>query len=571
MSQHTLTLNCIGSCYTDADNRYSNYPSSVVKTGLKPTSMGGSINKHNGFVKFDDSTLPVRKKIINIKIRYYIQSIQYYLNWAKIQLGYTDTNVDLSTITFDKMATGYYCTNTRDFYTGATIPLYYEETLNALTVKVVSFDSEYNDNYFEISGHGSANPPSLIITYEDVAPDAPSPLDPVGAFKGNANIIRFSWTYNSSVGGIQKAFDLMWSTNGSTWTTVSQTTSNTYYDMPANSLPTGNIFWKVRCYNEYNEVSPESGISAFYATGVPTTPTITSVSTTSARPKVSWSAATQQLYQIQILQGNNIVYDSGSVPSLSLQTHKVTKFLADGTYTAKVRVKNEFDLFSEWASYSFTLYTAKPNKPVLTLSQSKYSVTATSDIAENSYLLLYRSEYDSNNFVCVGKVTVSEIIDYTVENNKQYQYFVRAVSSTETYSDSDISVVTSPQINQSIISPVSDLGNVFEVKYNLNDRPVKNITANITSSTNYFSGRKYAVTEYDEHFNTVISLTFFIKTDTDMEQIHEIINTKGAILYRDGRRKLYGNISGINITDHPFGYAVGFVIIQTDYSEEVEV
>src|SRR5690606_21467956 len=132
----------------------------------------------------------------------------------------------------------------------------------------------------------NTNPPYIEIVYEDVPPDKPTPKEPIGVYKDSFGIIRFEWQYNSDVGGEQKAFDLQWSTDQVNWTTVSQTTANNYYDMPANTLPAGNIYWRVRTYNEYDEVGPYSDIQSFYAIGAPAAPVLNAVPTNTARPVV---------------------------------------------------------------------------------------------------------------------------------------------------------------------------------------------------------------------------------------------------------------------------------------------
>ncbi|PYG88502.1 hypothetical protein LY28_01351 [Ruminiclostridium sufflavum DSM 19573] len=572
MAQHTITLACVGSCYTDADNRYTNYPSSIVKTGQNPTTMTGTVKRYTGYAKFNDSTLPIRKKVTNITLKYYVSSVNYYNDWARINIGSTDSDVNLSMLTFDATkGYGYSSTKSRTFYNGATIPAFYEDTLNVLAAKVVSFAAESNEHYFEIAGYGSANPPMLTVIYEDVPPDQPTPLAPIGNFISNNTTIKFSWNYNSSVGGTQKSFNLLWSTNGTTWTTVSQTTSNNYHDMPANTLPSGNIYWKVKTYNEYDEASPESDISTFYAIGSPAIPNIVSVTSGTARPTVLWTSSNQQIYQLQILRNSNIVFDTENVASISTKLHKVSEFLEDGDYTAQVRVKNEYDLWSGWGSTNFTITTTKPAKPTLVLVKKSYNITAISNIADNSYLLLYRSEYHKNNYICIKKTANNEIADYAIESNKKYKYFIRCVNSNEAYNDSNILDIYSPAIQNPVMLSVLDCNNVFVVKHNLGDKPNKSITKNLINTTNYFTGRKYSVTEFSEFEYNQIYLTFWVDLEADFLNLNSIINLKNIILYKDSRRKMFAKITGYAAIENVIGYTVNLTIDAVDYKEEVEV
>ena len=109
------------------------------------------------------------------------------------------------------------------------------------------------------------NAPYIEIIYEDVPPDKPTLISPIGEYKDSNSIIRFEWQYNSSVGGTQKAFDLQWSTDQVNWNTISDETSRYFYDMPAETLPAGNIYWRVQTYNEYDEASGYSDPEVFYS------------------------------------------------------------------------------------------------------------------------------------------------------------------------------------------------------------------------------------------------------------------------------------------------------------------
>jgi hypothetical protein len=300
-----------------------------------------------------------------------------------------------------------------------------------------------------------ANPPMLRVVYEDVSPDAPTPKGPISVYKNINTAIHFEWNYNSSVGGTQKKYDLQWSVDQTNWTTVSQTTANNYYDMSAGTLPAGNIYWRVRCYNEYDEVSDYCTSQSFYATGAPEAPTINAVPTDSARPVITWAAFGQQVYQLQILSGSTLIYDSGSQPGINVRQHKVTAFLADGIYTAKLRIKNEYDLWSAWSDTAFTITTVKPGKPTLTAQKSSCGISLSIGFTAD-YVLIYRDGK------CVGKTSDNSYADNAITNGSDHSYIVRAVevgTDTETYTDSNPITITA-EFKGALIAPVSDITNV---------------------------------------------------------------------------------------------------------------
>lgn len=580
MSRHIIDLPCIADMYVDEANPNTNYGSA---TSLKAGWLNDTPQKI-AYFRFNYLSYPARKRFVSAELLIYSEIARSNGSLAQISVYPTkEVNYewDEYTSTFN---TGHF--TGLHYYNFDSIPLnqYIEigisniynqknsiDWVSDLSVLYYQSGLSAGTTYIQVSSRETAHPPILRIVYDDVPPDQPIPKHPVGNYVDNSSVIRFTWDYNSSVGGLQKKFDLMWSEDGTTWNAVSQTTANNYYDMPSETLTSGNIYWKIKTYNEYDEASPESNINTFYAIGKPDTPSIVNVTSSTARPTVSWISEEQQTYQIQILQDDSVVYDSSEIASMSIKTHKISKFLQDGNYTAKLRTKNEYSLWSEWASIGFAIVTTKPTEPSLVLARKKYNITAISSIGTNSYLLLYRSEYNKNDFKCIYKSTTNDITDNKIESNKRYQYFVRAVNSSEAYNDSDILDVYAPTISKSIISPVSDLNNVFEINYNLGERPSKNLTKAMVTTSNYFTGRENPVTEFSEHSSQSVNLGFYIKLDTNYNQLVDIYNLKDVVLYRDGRRKFYGTISGFESKDHRAGYIIGFSIMQVDFDEEIEV
>lgn len=571
---------------------YSNIwqdPNSVT-VGIHKQGNGVDGYTWRAFLKYSLSSLPAKIIITNATLKIYCNWTNY--TWSLPQ-GYRNLELHKVTSSWSFSTLSTEPTFQASALQTITGPLY-EDTVYSFditnTIKNIYANTEQNyglmfkhqidtwsatdiseiDFFSPLYVEDITKRPYIEITYTETVPQPPVPTAPIGLYKDSNNVIRFAW----NVTGIQTKFNLYWSNNnGSSWHQISQTTSNTYYDMPANTLPTGQISWKVTIFNNYNEESADSTVNVFTATGVPQPPVITEITnTTTPTPTISWTSDSQQVYQVQIVENGSVIYDTGDMPSLTVKSHTILMLLDDGVYVAKVRVKNEFDLYSSWASAQFTITTPKPDKPPIILNQNKYSIDVISDLADNSYLLLYRADINSNDFKCVGKSTTeSNIENFTIESEKQYQYKIRAVNNAGAFTDSDIKTITTSKFKMSIISPVSNLSNVFEVKYNLNDRPVKNMSISTPNSINYYSGRTYPIVEYSEHLSFSISLSFFINNIEDYQQLLEIFYKKGIVLYRDSRRKFYGNMSNISTSDHFAGYVINLSINQVDYNEYLEV
>lgn len=563
MAQHELNLPVVKDTYTDSDYPSTNFASAPL---LKLST------RQHCLFEFDYSAIPTRKNILSALLNIYQNEVGASV-YIYAQRYHEAVNLDTVTANSEPTAWGG-ATSERiaaDTSGARQIPctnaVIHNKTnnLNALllTMKsdtVVTFNSK----------EAASNQPTLTVIYEDVPPSQPTLVTPIGVYKDSSSEIRFEWEYNSSVGGEQKKFDLQWSTNQSDWTTVSETTEDTHYDMPADTFPAGNIYWRVRTYNEYDEASEWSDIQSFYAVGAPNAPTISSVSAGTARPTVSWAAFNQQIYQLQILLGGTVVYDSSEQPGINTRQHKVTAWLTDGNYTARIRIKNEYDMWSEWGSTIFTVSTAKPQKPSFSLQRSSHGIEINIQ-GTDDYALIYRAEYGSDDFICIGNVTSKYFHDCSVKSGTEYRYFVRAASVNETYADSDVKLIQA-EIRHSLIAPISDLTDIFEFRRSLNAPPKRNYTRALGGSTVEYEGRKYPVFIPDEHVSAGLALTFFLNSWRAVEKFMGLYDRKETVLYRDSKgRKIYGVLSGLSVEEEREGYTVSFVISQVDHDEEVEV
>lgn len=419
------------------------------------------------------------------------------------------------------------------------------------------------------STRASSNKPYLTITYEDVPPETPIVNLPDGNYVDNSSIIKFEWKHNDSMGGIQKKFDLQWSSNnGGSWNTISQTTSNNYYNMPANTLPSGNILWRVRTYNVFGETGNYSPSTAFYSVGMPKNPTIQDIPGNVSRPTISWGSDDQQLYQVQILQEDNLIYDSGVQPSTSVKNHMVNKFLLDGIYTAQVRTKNRYDLWSNWTQRSFNIQTTKPVKPNIILQSNNYGVAITTDNESGTIYILYRKKHNESFYIPVFKAVDGIVKDNTLENNIDYDYFIRAVKNGA-FNDSDI-VRGKCLLKNYLFSSIKNMDDVVEMKYSLHKNNKDFSLDNLCSENNY-TGRKYPVTEYSPFVKETYNLKFFANTFIQLQKFIDLINERTIILYRDKFTKKYGNICNIRCKQYKKGFSMEFTFNVTDHSEEIEV
>lgn len=182
------------------------------------------------------------------------------------------------------------------------------------------------------------------ITTTDVTPTA-KPVSPSGIVIDATIVNRFSWQHIISTGTPQSKADLQWSADGTTWNTLATVTGeNQYYDVPANTFTSGTKYWRVRTYNTDGTASAWSEKAEFIAINAPSAPSIV-IQSTGPRPRITWQTSEQEAYQLTLSSG----YASGTVYGTE-KAWRSPGYLADGSYTVRVRVQNKYGMWSEWSA-----------------------------------------------------------------------------------------------------------------------------------------------------------------------------------------------------------------------------
>jgi len=587
MATHNVQIPITGDTYVDWSWPSRNFGSEeILKIGGNVHDGDKGYFNHDFYMllKWDPafSQVPERKRIISSKLFIYNYDLTGDPYFGAISKPKYQPNFDENSTTYGDL----FPAVTQD-HDGGDIPKSYSpgqyielnvgRTENNGRIMLTTDRGESSGNSFRFGSRESAYPPYWNVTYEDVPPDKPTLVSPVSIYKDIKSITRFEWQYNSSVGGIQKKFDLQWSSNnGLTWATISRITANNYYDMPANTFQSGNIIWKVRCYNEYDEASEYSDTAAFFAVGAPLDPSVTVTNTDTARPAIKWTAENQQVYQVQALQDSNVIYDTGNIASLLTFEHKVKSFLNDGSYIARVRTKNEYDLWSSWVQTSFIISTTKPSKADFSVYNTKHGllIRLTTIPANIACMLIYRAERSNDSYACIANIgpTDQQYEDFSVRNRQEYKYFIRAVTSTETYSDSVIKL-GEPEFRYSLIAPVSDLTDVIELKYTRTVLPDRKQDMDLYGEQRHYSGRKFPVTEYREFIENILTVATRFRNFDEFNKFVQLIDKKETLLFRDRTgRKIYGSILSFQAQENNFGAIdVSFALNEVDYDEEVGV
>lgn len=240
---------------------------------------------------------------------------------------------------------------------------------------------------------------------------------------------RFEWEHTISTGSAPRGFEIQYREGSSEWETLidQKDTEQTYYDVPANTLPAGNLEWRVRTYNSNLSAGNWSDIASVIVRSAPPAPIITGVSS-SPRPLISWQAEGQVRAEIQISGKTNAVLSAA-------KEYQWTDFLPDGVIVVQVRVQNLFGLWSPWASTTASIQNSPSGKIALSADVNNFAV-----------LLSVSSQYPQNYIYRDGKLIGKAVkreesetsffyVDYTALGS--HTYYAMGVDEQSNYKESE--------------------------------------------------------------------------------------------------------------------------------------
>ena len=211
------------------------------------------------------------------------------------------------------------------------------------------------------------------------------PVSPAGIVIDATIVNRFSWQHIISTGTPQSKADLQWSADGATWNTLATVTgADQYYDVPANTFASGTKYWRVRTYNTDGTASAWSDAAEFIAINAPSAPSIV-IQSTGPRPRITWQTSEQEAYQLTLSNG----YASGTVYGTD-KAWRSPVYLADGSYTVRVRVQNQYGMWSEWSAAALPVSHTEGEAITLTVSAGREAALSWQTAGSYDFYLIER-------------------------------------------------------------------------------------------------------------------------------------------------------------------------------------
>lgn len=329
------------------------------------------------------------------------------------------------------------------------------------------------------------------ITTTDVTPSC-KPVSPSGIVIDATIVNRFSWQHIISTGTPQSKADLQWSADGTTWNTLTTVTGEKqYYDVPANTFTSGTKYWRVRTYNTDGTASAWSEKAEFIAINAPSAPSIV-IQSTGPRPRITWQTSEQEAYQLTLSSG----YASGTVYGTE-KAWRSPVYLADGSYTVRVRVQNKYGMWSEWSAAALPISHTEGEAITLAVTAGHEAALTWQTAGSYDFYLVERDG------VAIARTVQKQYIDHTSIGSVTYR--VRGCyDESDNYgvSNSD-TVEVLPETNM-----ICDLGTGIWLEMRLSETQLRTNRTSFSAgvSTVHLAGIAYPIEERSEQRDRAMSV-----------------------------------------------------------------
>ena len=318
------------------------------------------------------------------------------------------------------------------------------------------------------------------------------PISPSGIVIDATIANRFSWQHIISTGTPQSKADMQWSADGTTWNTLATVTGeNQYYDVPANTFTSGTKYWRVRTYNTDGTASAWSDKAEFIAINAPSAPSIV-IQSTGPRPRITWQTSEQEAYQLTLSNG----YASGTVYGTE-KAWRSPVYLADGSYTVRVRVQNKYGMWSEWSAAALPISHTEGEAITLTATAGHEAALTWKTAGSYNFYLVERDG------VAIARTVQKQYIDHTSIGSVTYR--VRGCyDESDNYgvSNSD-TVEILPETNM-----ICDLETGVWLEMRLSETQLRTNRTSFSAgvSTVHLAGLAYPVEERSEQRDRALSV-----------------------------------------------------------------
>lgn len=429
-------------------------------------------------------------------------------------------------------------------------------TATSITIPANTFSGDSIQWQLSVTANSGVTTTSdwMTLSLTDVESTAVA-VAPDRAVLDGASDNVFKWEHVISTGTAQTKAELQQSTDGSTWTALATVTgaANTW-TAPAGTFTSGTKYWRVRTYNSKGAAGAWSAATQFIVLAAPATPPVSIVST-EPRPEIRWQSDEQQAYQVEI----DGVYASGTRFGTG-KTWKAPFYLADGNYTVRVRVQNEYGFWSPWGTAALPV-TNVPGSSITLTAEGGIEAVLSWTPGSFDYYLVYRDG------VAIAKVTEPGCTDAASIGAVSYQ--VRGCyDNSDNYSLSDAVEVTVDTDKVRLY----DMERSEWLHFLYDSSAHRSTGLSLSQDIQYvqLSGHTYPVAERSEFKSRALRITCVCADDAERQSLRALLGHLTCCKTPEGNMTI-GYPASISESSDDFFSTYSFTIEQIDRKEEIDL
>lgn len=393
----------------------------------------------------------------------------------------------------------------------------------------------------------------MTISTADATPTA-APLSPVDTVIDGSKDVLFQWQHSISTGTAQSKADLQKSTDGSTWQTLATVTGAArQWTCPAGTLTSSIKYWRVRTYNADGIAGEWSDAAQIVVIAAPTAPSI-QIKSTGPRPSISWQTSEQEAYQVEL---DGVL--SGGTHYGTEKTWTSPAYLADDSHTVRVRVQNQYGMWSDWGAAALPV-TNTPGASI-TLSVQASSVADLSWQTSGSYdfYLVYRNDKP------IATLTQTQYTDELSSGSTTYQVRGCYADSSNYGLSSAVTVDVRAEVHQ-----VSDLDTGQTLRLPYSDSQHRQTTRTLSRQVELLqlSGAYYPVAVEVDSGTDALSITAALLDESEIRQLMGLVGKLVCAKTPQGDMVI-GYITSLPKQHDGFLTVFNFTVEQIDYDDEV--
>lgn len=376
-------------------------------------------------------------------------------------------------------------------------------------------------------------------------------VSPDGTIEDGSAPVIFTWTASNSVGSTPSGAELQYSADGgNTWTALGSVTGSALsYEAPADTVPGGQISWRVRALNSGGTPGEWSNSLSFISVAAPAAPSVS----TDAAPftTITWNATGQQAFEV-LVDGKSYGIRFGTGKSFTLPQP-----LADGNHTAAVQIQGAYGLWSQPGEAIFTVQ----NVPAGSIELSgQFGIDAelfwsASPSGEN--FLIYRDG------VQIGHTSGTEFTDRRALGTHEWAVLLRQADGNYTRSNA---VTGTTAVEGTMIAPLSG-GPWISLRLTEASVPARQYNFSRSHSLRHFSGSALPVLELTPYENKTGSFQCAFKDSAEARAFEALWGQ--VVIVKSQENVITGGLMNLDKAQNAFYITYAFTIEEIALEEVV--